>query len=109
MPDTPTFGRRQPKAVTPPAPSRRVPSVTELGVGPSDGGDQELETWRRERREKRRSAYLRQITGLGGVGIGLMLCSVVLKLADQDLLSAIPGTLGSICMFIGWRRNRASN
>ena len=54
-------------------------------------------------------AYLRQITGLSGVGIGLMLCSLILKLADLDLLSAIPGTLGSICMFIGWRRNRASS
>ena len=109
MPETPTFGRRQPKAVTPPAASRRVPSLAELGVTPSDGGDQELEAWRRERREQRRSAYIRQITGLSGVGIGLMLCSLILKLADLDLLSAIPGTLGSIGMFIGWRRNRASS
>ncbi|MDO9430395.1 MAG: hypothetical protein Q7T84_03745, partial [Phenylobacterium sp.] len=95
MPETPTFGRRQPKAVTPPAPSRRAPSLAELGVTPPDGSDQELEAWRLERREKRRRAYMRQITGLSGVGIGLMLCSLILKLADLDLLSAIPGTLGS--------------
>lgn len=109
MPQTPTFGRRQPKAFTPPAASRRAPSLTELGVSPLDGGDQELDAWRRERREKRRRAYLRQFTGLSGVGVGLMLCSVVLKLADLDLLSAIPGTVGSICMYLGWRRNRASD
>ncbi|MDO9432522.1 MAG: hypothetical protein Q7T84_14575 [Phenylobacterium sp.] len=109
MPETPTFGRRKPMAYAPPAPSQRAPSLAELGVAPSDGGDQELEAWRKERREKRRSAYLRQITGLSGIGVGLMLCSLILKLADLDLLSAIPGTLGSICMFIGWRRNRASS
>ncbi|KRB44707.1 MAG: hypothetical protein V4514_00290 [Pseudomonadota bacterium] len=109
MPETPTFGRRQPKAFAPPARSGRVPSLAELGVAPADADAQELEAWRQAQREKRRRAYLRQFTGLRGVGFGLLLCSVILKLADLNVLSLIPGTLAPIFMFVGWRRNRAAD
>lgn len=109
MPETPTFGRRQPATHTSPAPSKRVPSLAELGLGGADADAQELEAWRQARRKKRRDAYLRQITGLSGVGAGLLLCSLVLKLVGLDLISLIPGTLGPIFMFVGWRRNRAAD
>ena len=111
MPETPIFGRRQPKAFAPPAPSGRAPSMAELGVrsADADAAAHELEAWRQARRDKRRNTYLRQFTGLSGLGLGLLLCSVFLKLLGLDLLSLIPGTIAPILMFVGWRRNQAAN